>query len=72
MTRPKMIRLDRSACSVVVVCAGCPHWRAFAFTVAEAYVSASAHEELVHPNDYRLRNARAQWEARHAAETPIV
>lgn len=72
MARPKMIRLDRSACSVVVICEGCPHWRAFAFTVAAAYASAADHEERVHPNDYRLRDARQTWETRHAARTSKV
>lgn len=72
MTRPKMIQLDRSATSVVVICAGCPHWRAFAFTKAKAYESAADHEERVHPNDYRMRDARATWQKRHAARTSKV
>lgn len=72
MTRPKMIRLDRSACNVVVVCEGCPHWRAFAFTVEKAYISGADHEERVHPNDYRFRDAQKTWAARHAARTSKV
>jgi len=54
------IRLDSTKISVVVTCDDCPHWRAFQFTKLEAWQSAAAHEERVHPERKQARQA-LQW-----------
>lgn len=51
------IRLDRSATSIVVTCADCPHWAAFQFDELAAWRSAAAHEERCHPERTRARNS---------------
>lgn len=65
MTRPSMIRLEKNAGGVVVACSGCGHWRALAPGMGAAHQSASVHEKLVHPGDYRARNAAKMWARRH-------
>lgn len=65
MTRPRMIRLEKSPSGVRVLCASCPHWHSFRLDMAAAHVSAGEHERLVHPGDYRARNAAKMYAARH-------
>lgn len=65
MTRPRMIRLEKSPAGVTVRCAPCD-WNAFRFDMTEAHAAASAHEERAHPGEYRARNAAQMWRARHA------
>ncbi|WP_282845872.1 hypothetical protein [Microbacterium oxydans] len=72
MTRPKMIRREKSSLGVTITCAGCPHWQAFALTMGEAHESASGHEARVHPGDYRARNAAAMFATRHAGSARNV
>jgi hypothetical protein len=66
------IKLDISPSSVVVYCDECGHWRAFAFTIAEGHVSASSHEERVHPQSVQARDAASKYRQRHADDSTIV
>lgn len=72
MTRPRMIRLEKSPGGIRVACAACPHWHSFKFTMSTAHASASTHEASVHPGEYRARNAAKMYARRHAedADTP--
>ncbi|PQZ60678.1 MULTISPECIES: hypothetical protein [unclassified Microbacterium] len=72
MTRPKMIRREKSPLGVTITCTGCPHWKAFALSMGEAHASAGGHEARVHPGDYRARNAAAMFAARHAVRARNV
>lgn len=54
------IKLDRSSTGIVIVCTECPWWAAFRFFKADAYEAACRHEERVHPDDRRQRDARDQ------------
>ena len=65
MTRPRMIRLEKSPAGVTVRCSSCD-WNSFRFDMIDAHGSASAHEERAHPGDYRARNAAKMYAARHA------
>lgn len=65
MIRPK-ISLEATAGGVRVGCTGCPHWHAFAADRAAGHQSASTHEKLVHPGEYRARNAAQMYARRHA------
>ena len=69
MTRPKMIRLEKSHDGIRVYCASCPHWHSFKFTMRAAHSSASTHEANVHPGEYRARNAAKMYARRHP-DTP--
>lgn len=56
------IKIDCSDASVVLVCLTCAGaWRAFAWTRAEAYDRAVAHEQRTHPGTNEAQDARAQW-----------
>lgn len=72
MTRPRMIRLEKSPTGVRIKCASCPHWHSFRQSMPAAHESAGEHEKLVHPGDYRARNAAKMYAARHAAQTSNV
>lgn len=72
MTRPRMIRLEKSPTGVHLTCTSCPHWHSFRSTMPEAHVSAGEHEKLVHPGDYRARNAAKMYAARHAVRSANV
>jgi hypothetical protein len=63
------IRIDATEISVVVYCTSCGHWAAFAWTQAEAELTAIQHEELVHPEstNARDRSATRQRVQRHRA-----
>ena len=57
--------IDQSTTLVVVVCHSCAgHWRACAWTTAEAYDSAVRHELRTHPGEEHARAAREQWQRR--------
>ncbi len=71
MTRPKMIRLEKSPSGVTVRCAPCD-WNSFRFDMVEAHDAASAHEQRAHPGDYRARNAAKMYKRRHADTTANV
>ena len=71
MTKPRMIRLEKSPVGVTVTCAPC-QWAAFRFDMAEAHETACAHEQRAHPGDYRARNAAQMYERRHAGRKPNV
>lgn len=72
MSRPRMIRRQKSPLGVTVSCDGCPWWKAFTLTMGEAHTSAGDHEARVHPGDYRARNAAAMYAARHAVRATNV
>lgn len=57
-----VIRLDRSATSVLVVCEhpGC-WWRSLGNTAAEARAQGIAHETWCHPEHNQFRHASTQW-----------
>jgi hypothetical protein len=61
------IRIDATEISVVVYCTSCGHWASFAWTQAEAELTAIQHEELVHPEstNARDRSATRQRVQRH-------
>lgn len=61
-----LTKIDRSASGILIVCAKCPHWFAFALTVAKAHDSACLHESLVHPGSTHASVRRAHWKKRHA------
>lgn len=65
MSRPRMIRLEKSASGVRIRCAACPHWNSFRLSMGAAHSSASTHEASVHPGEYRARNAAKMYAARH-------
>jgi len=71
MNRPKITR-DKAAGGVRVGCSACPHWHAFASSLGAAHQSGSTHERLVHPGEYRARNAAKMYARRHpeSADTP--
>lgn len=58
-----MITFDQSSTSVVIVCAECPWWHGFAFTMDEAEASGLRHEAQVHEGETALRD-RLQTRAR--------
>lgn len=63
-----MIKLDVSDTSVVVKCSDCPHWYAFAWDRARAFLSAEAHLVAVHDVEpARAAERRRQYDARHTA-----
>ena len=67
MSRPRMIHLEKSATGVRVRCTSCPHWNSFRLNMPDAHTAAGEHERLVHPGDYRARNAAKMYAARHAS-----
>lgn len=72
MSRPRMIRIEKSPTGIRVTCVACPHWNSFRFTMPEAHESAGSHERSCHPGDYRARNAAKMYAARHAGPTANV
>lgn len=72
MSRPSMIRLERTSVGVTIACAECPYWNALAASMGAAHQSASSHEKRVHPGEYRARNAAKMYARRHPedADTP--
>ncbi|HWK27427.1 MAG TPA: hypothetical protein VNS09_12740 [Solirubrobacter sp.] len=67
MTRePGAIQIDISRASgVVVTCADCPHWYAFAWDKIAAWRAGVDHEERCHPDRTQARRALLNAE-RHA------
>lgn len=53
------IRIDATENSVVVYCTNCGHWAAFAWSQAEAELTAIEHEKQVHPDDTAVRKRSA-------------
>lgn len=66
------IKLDKSNELVVVYCTECGHWRAAAWTVAEAHNRAVTHEQNVHPDSTQARDSARRYAGRTDAETGNV
>lgn len=64
------IHLDRSTASgILVKCSSCPHWHAFAWTIAKAWDAGRRHEILSHGSlsaSTRKASDSAAQRARHA------
>lgn len=64
------IHLDRSTASgILVKCSSCPHWHAFAWTIAKAWDAGRRHESASHgevSRTTRHASQKAAQRARHA------
>lgn len=63
------IRIDKGACSQVIVCTEHTFWAAIRFDMAEAHECAENHETLLHPGEDNAGRAARLWRQRHAADS---
>lgn len=66
-----LTKIDRSASGILIVCAECAYWFAFAVTMDAAHDSACQHESLVHPGSKEASKRRSKWASRHADIRPM-
>lgn len=65
-----MIKLDKSASSVVIACTECPYWFALRLDIHEAYLAGEAHQIRAHDIEPNVASSpRRLWERRHAARS---
>lgn len=60
------IKLDKSACSIVVLCTDCPWWRGFALDRVEGWLVGRNHQARLHigENQASIQLSQARKDAR--------
>lgn len=69
------ILIDESDCSIVLHCATCQVWFAFATNLDDAHERAAAHEQRAHPGEKAAQMARQRHATREAQPhtgTPVL